>query len=202
MPIDNIIDFIVYVLPGFIASEIYYSHYPVKERAPLTQLAQSVIGGVIIVSFLRWLDLTYLAGALHTSATNPPDMVFVASIIFSGVAVGYLISWQYSLRGWLAQRFSWLSWLYSDPDNIWQFVNRPSVEDWVVVYLNKGGVYLGWISMYRFDPDAEDQDFLLSNARRVDDQLNVIYPIDGIGVYLNTRDISRIEFVKSEQRKN
>jgi hypothetical protein len=199
--IQNIVDFITYVAPGFIASEIYYSHYPVKQRTALTQLAQSVVGGVVIVSLIRWLDTDLLAGAIHSSLPGIPDIRFAFALIAFGLLSGYVAVAQLSLRSTLARRFERLSWLSYSPDSIWQFVNRPDVKDWSVVYLKDGSIYLGWISRYRFDPDAPDQDFLLAKARRVNDRLRLIYEVDGIGVYLNTRDVNRVEFVESPSPK-
>lgn len=78
-------------------------------------------------------------------------------------------------------------------------VNSPDNKDWAVIFLDDGSIYSGWISDYRFDPDSSDQDFLLSKAKRVDDDLSPMYEINGIGVYLNTRNVRRIEFVKPAQ---
>ena len=40
-----------------------------------------------------------------------------------------------------------------------------------------------------------DNDFLLAEAKRVDDDLVERYAVTGRGVYLNTRNVKRIEFV-------
>ena len=196
MPIQNVVDFIIYVAPGFLASVIYYAAYPVKQRTAFTQLAQSVVGGAIIVSLIRWLDTHYLGNLLHSSLPGTPDIRFMIAIVLGGVIAGNLAVFQLSARRGLASRFRLLSWLSSFPDSSWQFVNRPNVGDWAVVYLNDGAIYLGWITRYRFDPDSQDQDFLLANAKRVNDRLKTMYPVDGIGVYLNTRDVTRIEFIR------
>ena len=201
MTIQNIVDFITYVAPGFIASEIYYSQFPVKQRTPLTQLAQSVIGGLVVVSFIRWIDSALLFGLLHSNAAGVPDIRFAAALIGGGLLAGYLAVLQLSARSALASRYPRLGWLSTGPDSIWQFVNRPSVADWATVYLHDGSIYLGWISRYRFDPDQQDQDFLLTHASRVTDRLRIIHPVDGIGVYLNTRDVSRIEFLAPPKAK-
>jgi Family of unknown function (DUF6338) len=73
-------------------------------------------------------------------------------------------------------------------------VNQQSTE-YAVIYLDDGAIYLGWIKEYTFVPDAESNDFLLAGARRVDEHLNTIYLVNGQGVYLNTRNVKRIEFV-------
>ena len=41
-----------------------------------------------------------------------------------------------------------------------------------MVYLDDGSIYIGYIYEYRFDPDCDDQDFVLSDAKRVDEDLN------------------------------
>ena len=56
----------------------------------------------------------------------------------------------------------------------------------------------GGITRYTWNPELDDQDFLLYDATCVDDDLKEKYIVDGIGVYLNTRDVNRIEFVNSK----
>jgi hypothetical protein len=70
--------------------------------------------------------------------------------------------------------------------------------DWAVVFLNDGSIYMGKIDYFTFDPNADNQDFRLVNARRVNENLEEMYSVTGVGVYLNTKDITRIEFLKSK----
>ncbi len=74
-------------------------------------------------------------------------------------------------------------------------------RDWAVVFLSDGAIYCGWIKEYSFEPDAENHDFLLTKAKRVNNHLKLNYTVDGLGVYLNTRDVKRIEFVKGQRKK-
>jgi hypothetical protein len=55
---------------------------------------------------------------------------------------------------------------------------------------------MGWIKEFTYDPDSPDNDFLLSMTKRVNDDLTVRYKVDGQGVYINTRNLRRIEFVR------
>jgi len=73
---------------------------------------------------------------------------------------------------------------------IWLKVNLPETKDWAVVFLNDRSIYTGWIKEYSFDPDNAYHDFLLARAKRVDENLKEKYVIDGLGVYLNTRDVN------------
>ena len=77
---------------------------------------------------------------------------------------------------------------------MWVDVNDRTNKDWAIVYLDDGSIYLGWISNYTFNPNQQNHDFLLSNAKRLYDNLMVMYEIDGCGIYINTRDVKRIEF--------
>jgi hypothetical protein len=71
----------------------------------------------------------------------------------------------------IAAHWSRFEGIAPDPQSIWVKVNRPS-NDYAVVYVDDGSVYLGWIKDYTFDPDAEDNDFLLADAKRLDEQLS------------------------------
>jgi hypothetical protein len=114
----------------------------------------------------------------------------VAGLLFGTLLIA--IRWT---RFTLSKKYATFSWLEPDPQSIWRKVNQSSNE-YAVVYLDDGAIYLGWIGEYTFDPDAESNDFLLAGAKRVDDQLKTIYLVNGQGVYLNTRNVKRIEFVR------
>ena len=49
---------------------------------------------------------------------------------------------------------------------------------------------------WTYDPNEIDHDFLLKDARRVDNNMNTIYEIQGKGVYLRLSSVSRIEFYR------
>jgi hypothetical protein len=112
--------------------------------------------------------------------------------------VGLLKIFIHVIRFKLSIKYPKLQFIAPDPQSIWVKINSPINKCWAVVYTDDNSIYLGWISEYSSNPHIENQDFLLSKAKRVDDKLNVIYPINGIGVYLNTKNIKRIEFLKGK----
>jgi hypothetical protein len=57
---------------------------------------------------------------------------------------------------------------------------------------------MGWIKEFTYAPDAQDKDFLLSRARRLNADGSVQYEVDGQRVHLSTRNVKRIEFVRGE----
>ncbi len=199
MPVNTIADFLLYIAPGFIATFIYYAQFPAKERSTFTQAAQSVVWGIVIVMAIKLADQHILSFALRTNQDGMPSIPLTMTLLAAGVAAGYLGALQLWIRTALARRWYPLRWLAPPPDSIWQYINEPAVRDWAVVHLDDNSTYLGWISRYRRDPDTSEQDFLLTHARRVDDHLKELYRVDGIGVYLNTRHVSRIEFLRGRK---
>lgn len=196
--VEDISTFLLYVAPGFIAIEIYRHFYPSKERPSYVYLAQTVVLGVLVLFIVRAIDFAFPELRLHSDTSGVPGTGLAFALGVTAVAFGLLWAGQLRFRGWLSKRAQWLNWLAAEPDAIWPYVNRPAVDDWAVVYLDDGSIYRGWIKRYRFDPDADHQDFLLSNAARVDDDLNEKYPITGIGLYLDTRNVNRIEFFEGK----
>jgi hypothetical protein len=95
----------------------------------------------------------------------------------------------------LSRHFPELKWLAPDVNSIWARVNQTGTDQWAVVFLEEDVQYLGYIRYFRNDPDANDQDFLLAESFRVDKNRRVMYKVNGVGVYLNTRDVRRIEFL-------
>ena len=192
-PIEHVAEFLVYVMPGFVALHLYRAKYPVKGLSEFLQVAWSLIYGVVLASLVRNLDGNCLANALHSDDTGFPQLPFIGALLAAGALWGiFLIAFRWT-RFTLARAFPTLRMIAPDEQTIWAKVNEPS-DDWAVVYLDDQSIYLGYIREYSFDPDAEDNDFLLAEAKRVNEHLEVQYPINGAGVYLNTKNVKRIEF--------
>ncbi|SRR6266700_1188899 len=194
-PIEHLADFILYVMPGFIALQLYRAKYPVKGLSEFLQVSWSLIYGIALAAVVRWLDRSLLKDYLHSNEQGFPWVRFIAALAFAGILLGTLLIVLRWTRFTLAKKFVSMTGLEPDPQSIWVRVNQPSNE-YAVVYLDDGAIYLGWIKEYSFDPEAESNDFLLAEAKRVDERLNTRYVINGQGVYLNTRNVKRIEFVR------
>jgi hypothetical protein len=193
-PAEHIVEFFLYVMPGFVALQLYRSKYPAKKLSESLQVAWSLIYGVILAGLVHWIDDRFLHGWLLTSAPGFPTFRFIMALMIFGLLGGAALIAVHWGRFEVARRFPRCAGLAPDPQSIWAKINRPS-NDYAVVYLDDGSIYLGWVKDFTFDPDAEDNDFLLADAKRVDDQLKTQYVVTGRGVYLNTRNVKRIEFV-------
>jgi len=106
----------------------------------------------------------------------------------------------YKFRLWISGKSTFLKHFAPPPLSYWAEIIMKSFDNWAVIFLDDGSIYLGWIKNFNMDLKSENQDFLLSNAKRVDENLNEMYPVTGIGVYLNTKNIKRIEFLVGEEQ--
>jgi len=183
-------------MPGFLALHIYRSVYPVKGLSEFLQVAWSLIYGVILAALVRGIDAAYFGHLLHSADEGFPRLVFILGLLAAGVIWGFSLVGFNSARFYLSNKLSLLAFIAPDVQSIWAKVNRAQVTDWAVVFIDDGAIYMGWIEEFTYDPDAEDNDFLLSQAERLNDDFTSRYKVDGQGVYLHTKNVKRIEFVK------
>src|SRR5260370_1207524 len=193
-PAEHLVDFLVYVMPGFIAHQFFRAKYSAKKLSEFVQVAWSLIYGVILATLVRSADGRFLHGSLHSNATGFPASRFVLALLLACLLGGVVLIGLNYARFFVAAHWPRWEGIAPDPQSIWAKVNRPS-NDYAVVYVDDGSIYFGWIEDYTFDPDAEDNDFLLADAKRVDEQLTEKYSVTGQGGYLNTRNVKRIEFL-------
>jgi hypothetical protein len=186
------------VLPGFISIEIYKSIYPAKKTSDFISITWSLIYGVTITSVVLLFYTPPNLSIEDTSADPWPLLILLLLLIGSGIVVGLLRAGFRTFLFWLSNKIPILQKFEPDTQSIWAKVNRPGNEDWAIVFMSDGAIYRGYIKSYTFDPDATDQDFLLSDASRVNEDLSTVYQVTGQGVYLRLKDVNRIEFVKGE----
>jgi hypothetical protein len=195
MGFSDIVQFLLYVIPGFISIEYFRARFPAKTRTDFITISWSIVFGVGITSFLIWLDANVLNGLLAYKSTGFPSIQFLTSLVVAGFIIGIARAGLRQLRFILSRRFAYFKWLAPDASSIWARVNQKGTNQWAVVFLDNDIQYLGYVKYFRNDPDAIDQDFLLAESFRVDNKRRIIYSVDGVGVYLNTRDVRRIEFL-------
>jgi hypothetical protein len=197
MTFSDIVQFLLYVVPGFISIEYFRARFPAKARTDFVTISWSVVVGVGVTSLLIWLDTYPLHGLLGHRPTGFPGPVFLVALFASGLLAGVLRVGMRQLRMLLSERVPSLEWLAPRVSTTWARVNQAGTDQWAMVFLDNDVQYLGYIQYFRNDPDAGDQDFLLAEAERVDRNRKPVYHVQGAGVYLNTRDVRRIEFLDS-----
>lgn len=119
-------------------------------------------------------------------------------MVIAGVIWGSLLAGFNWMRLILSGNVRLLRFVAPDVQSIWARVNKAQATDWAVIFADDGAIYMGWIKEFTSDPDADDNDFLLSKAKRVDENLKVQYEVDGQGVYMNTRNVKRIELLRGD----
>jgi len=119
MPTENLLEFLLYIAPGFLAVELYSYYFPAKERNSLTQIAKSVICALIIIGVVQYLDENYFANWLQSTNPGLPNMKYCIALIIGGVIAGYIAVFQQKVRISLDQNYQKLSWFAKEPDSIW-----------------------------------------------------------------------------------
>ncbi len=84
MPANTIIEFILYITPVFIALEIYREHFPVRHISEFTQIAWSVIWGVVIYTVVVWIDTEFLSNYLNSRASTFPNFKLLSALFVAG----------------------------------------------------------------------------------------------------------------------
>lgn len=195
-PVEHVAEFLVYAMPGFVALHLYRTVYPVKRLSEFLQAAWSLIYGVVLAGLVRGVDEEYLRHRLHSADEGFPRLAFILALVVAGLAGGFVLVSVNKSRSLLSGRFQALRFIAPNVQSIWAKVNQNQATDWAVVFTDDGAIYMGWIKELTYDPDADDNDFLLSRAKRMNEDGSFQYNIDGQGVYLNTKNVKRIEFVK------
>jgi len=205
MPVvENIIVAVLYLIPGFLAREIYHSRYPLKARGDLIITLWSILYSVIIYAIVRFLDFKFFNNYLESSDVSLSSYKFIFSLFGAAIFFGLAALGYGSFRYWISTKSEFIT-----PPNVqsaWgDTMARVSKQElWSIVFLHDESIYAGWIKKYTYDPDSEYQDFLLQRAIRVQFKGNKfikLYEVQGIGVHINTKEVRRIEFVRGSTKR-
>ena len=194
MPTGDLVQFILIIAPGFLVHHIYRTRYPAKRVSQFTEITLSVVFGVGIYALVTWFDTRFLSMQLSDEIH-----LFVLFLFAVGFVTGRF--WvcfrhiRFRLPEWFPFKES-IAPQHKQYQSVWPLMAL--TPDWAVVFLRDGSIYMGKIDYFTFDPNADNQDFRLTDARRVNENLEEMYLVTGAGVYLNTKDVTRIEFLKSK----
>ena len=199
VPFGEAISLLLYLVPGFLARQLYRARYPAKRLSQFEGVVWSIIHSLIILLGLTGIAWAFDSGNLDIlkPSQNPlvqPKTILVLLIggfVWGGILIGY-------------HRFlTIISFLPSpEPQAIWPVIatRAPKKELWMLVRTKQGALYLGWLEQYSFDPAADDHEFVLCPAYLVDDDLNIKRNLKQGGVYLNTRDVESLEMIPGNQK--
>lgn len=199
MSVDNIANILLFVIPGFISTEIYHRKYPAKKDSDFARFAWSVVASLFIFALAKGTDSRLGLGLIPSEGSANPKALTVVALLSAGLFLGLARLGIRSLRLELALRCPRMKWLSPSSFTTWPYVHVPPVE-WAAVTLNDGTKYLGWIENWTHDPDEPEFDFLLKDARRVDEHLNTMYEIRGKGIYIRSSSLRSIEFYSGIER--
>ena len=197
---SSLIQFIIFILPGYVAISIYRYKFPVRLRADNRDIIWGMVYGLLQFSLLvklfpEKMQPIFSNGTENSAITNSIETILL--IIVSGFIFGLLGILLSLFRDKILYKSVKLRKFRKAPQSIWHKINteKEFKNSWAVVFLDDGAIYRGYIKYYQFNPDLEIQDFLLARADRVDENLKKKYSISGQGLYLTTATVKRIELL-------
>jgi len=122
MPTENLTEFFLYVIPGFIAFGIFKARYPRKDRDTFFEVTESIIVGIVILSVIKWIDGNLLNYFLGSNITGLPGIRYSLELILTSLITGLLMVGQVELRSFLARKLASFS-LKNHPGQISGFSN-------------------------------------------------------------------------------
>ncbi|MHA1568670.1 MAG: DUF6338 family protein [Alphaproteobacteria bacterium] len=206
----------IYLIPGFVAREMFLARYPVRKKSTVELIIWSIIYSFVILIALCIISEIFDDPRLNyfNRDTSSLGVKSYLLILVGGVILGVMLILQREIRFWIDKKIPdpfqekpffdlrfrlWMGIrsvlrIPPDPGAVWPMVNKQEQGSFAAVFLNDGSIYLGWIGQFTYDPNASEQDFLLQDAKKIDENFNEIYKVEGIGVYLNTKNVKRIEY--------
>lgn len=202
MDAGQVIQTVLYVIPGFIATGIMFFRVPTRKRSDFERLTISVIFSIPIYGLGLLLDK--LTPVSFTSNTA----LYFAFSVPCAILAGYLVS-GIMKAVWFPDVVQKILKVDFDlAPGVWNLIfdvrKRERIDawdGWVKVYTMDGATYLGYASHYTIEPDVPEKELFLSRAYRLqmDAAGNVMQeiPIDH-GVFLPSQAITRVEFLRGQ----
>jgi hypothetical protein len=204
----TLLEVILYLIPGFVASGVLFLLTPTRRRSDLERVALSVV-----LSFpIRWILLSARAGVATLApglyASIPPGLThgpdaYVGWSLPVAVGVGIVTSSLIRAEWWRPLLRRWGLDFHPEP-RVWNVVmetgNRvvgTTWDGWVQVTVSPETFYLGAVRRYAIDPNQERFELYLRPAYLVNangDRVEIPR-----GTYLQIGPGMTVDFLASQQ---
>ena len=183
MGIENIYQLLIYIVPGFLANEVYRSRYPAKKISDVDKIIYSLIYTIFILTVLQLFGYQ-----IPNEQGNILSIIINSMIpILSGIVLGVLLifGWKIRLK---------ITFLGPSQVSVWGEILEKYKTCWAVVTLSDGNTrYMGWVSLYSFDPNELIQELFLKDVMLVDEHHQLIQNMTGEGMYFKSDNIMSLE---------
>lgn len=206
MSFRDFFQILAYILPGFVAYEIYASQIQPRRRTGVEFSLISLILSLLVVLITKAIGRTFHISSLDIPFSNLGQGVtsyahflwllgVAISLGFVGAVLDYWNVFTHIanqiIRVGTAGRMGARS--VRGP-TVWVTVLRESEGRWVVVRTLSGPAYIGFLEYFSRDPRDPTQEIYLTAASYLDDETGEVgKAIDGPGVLLERKNIATIE---------
>src|SRR5580658_8520586 len=87
--IKSVIQFLIYVMPGFLALRTYRAARPVRQPSDFVQVAWSLMLGVVISSVVHVVDGRCFHGGLRSASSDFPSIKLLFALGAGGLITGW-----------------------------------------------------------------------------------------------------------------
>ena len=147
VPFGEAIGLLLYLVPGFLARQLFRAHYPASVCLSLRASSGASFHSLIILlglTGIAWVfdcdDLDILKPSQNSLIQSKTILILlIGGFVWGGILIGY-------------HRFlTIISFLPSpEPQAIWPVIatRAPKKELWMLVRTKQGALYLGWLEQY------------------------------------------------------
>ena len=194
--INQIINSIIYIIPGFIALSVYYFLIPTRKRSDFERLISSIIFSIPIYAIILFFENLLNLYLRANKEIYIPLSWFIAVIL--GLMLSKIVS-----SVWFNNIITSIGIKFKLKPRVWNEVFDLPEAKWVRVVLSNGNVYIGSLSLYSLDPNDPDKDIFLHPAyllkKQSDNEIKStefeIVEIIEKGVYIRGANIVSVEFL-------
>lgn len=201
MDISNVAEIVLYVLPGFLATELRYFLAPARKGTDFERLVWSVF-----FSFAGYLAACLVVLAVYgrqwRQYTTADDLAFVIPLWVFALLAGALVACA-TRRPWVAAALSrFLHTKYSEFPSVWNEIwQSPREALFIRVHLSDGSIRFGALHAYTRDPAEQQRELWLRPVYNMDEEGNVGEKLEGMSIFVRAESIVYAEVYRPEDRR-
>jgi hypothetical protein len=198
--ISNVAAIVIYILPGFLATELRYFLVPARKGTDFERLVWSVFFSLLgfLAASLVVLALYKADWRRHTSAR---DLEFVIPLWFFALLAGILVAQLTKSSVMKAALRKRCHVAYSEFPSIWNEIWQcPEEALFVRVHLGDGSVHFGAVHAYTRDPAEQQRELWLRPTYTMDEDWKVGEQLPGLSLYVRAESIVYVEVYRPEDR--
>ncbi|NPV00417.1 MAG: hypothetical protein HPY53_03445 [Brevinematales bacterium] len=201
--------YIIYFLPGFISSSIYYSKYPNKKKEQYQYLGYVLFNSLVLIALVTLIFGIFDSKYLTFQHLKTIDPIFIFILFLFSFCYGQFLRFLHYIKNRIFRNIGGseklfpriFRALFTNPISL---LNK-MVEDiegkyWVLVKIENNQAYFGLLKEYFYDHDDKDYQLYLSNVLLTDHLATPLKSRFLPFVYIPKKSIISIEVIEYKEQ--